>query len=110
MQPFAQVVKTLWGERIVVPLPRELSLEVTTGSQGLAGFDDLYWLSVDCSMGSTAAYIEVLGVNFIVLWKVEVLLGGGNALCIEVSVVRDGDNTNLTYHERDIHESSCGLA
>ena len=50
--------------RVVVPLPGELGLEVTTGGQGLASLDD----------------IEVLGVNVTVLGLVEVLLCDENTL------------------------------
>jgi len=41
VQPLAEVVKTLGGEGVVVPLPGELGLEVAAGSQGLASLDDL---------------------------------------------------------------------
>ena len=41
VQPFAEVVKPLGGEGIVIPLPGELSLEVAAGGEGLASFDDL---------------------------------------------------------------------
>ena len=41
VEPLAEVVKTLGGEGVVVPLPRELGLEVAAGSQGLASLDDL---------------------------------------------------------------------
>jgi hypothetical protein len=42
VEPLAEVVKTLGGEGVVVPLPRELGLEVAAGSQGLASLDDLW--------------------------------------------------------------------
>lgn len=42
MQPFAEVVETFGGQGVVVVLPRELGLEVSAGSQGLAGLDDLF--------------------------------------------------------------------
>jgi hypothetical protein len=45
VKPLAEVVKTLGGEGVVVPLPRELGLEVATGSQRLASLDDL---CMDC--------------------------------------------------------------
>jgi hypothetical protein len=54
--------------RVVVPLPGELGLEVTTGGQGLASLDD----------------IEVLGVNVTVLGLVEVLLCDENTLWLEL--------------------------
>jgi hypothetical protein len=41
VEPFAQIVETFRCERVVIVLPGELSLEVATGGQGLAGFDDL---------------------------------------------------------------------
>jgi hypothetical protein len=41
MEPFAEVIKTLWGQSVIVPLPGELGLDVATGSQGLASLDDL---------------------------------------------------------------------
>jgi hypothetical protein len=42
VKPFAQVVETFGGEGVVVILPGKLGLEVATGGQGLAGFDDLH--------------------------------------------------------------------
>lgn len=41
VEPLAEVVKTLGGEGVVVPLPGELGLEVATGGQGLASLNDL---------------------------------------------------------------------
>ena len=41
VEPLAEVVKTLGGEGVVVPLPGELGLEVAAGGEGLAGLDDL---------------------------------------------------------------------
>jgi hypothetical protein len=41
VEPLAEVVEALWGEGVVVPLPRELGLEVAARGQGLAGLDDL---------------------------------------------------------------------
>lgn len=41
VQPLAQVVETLGRQRVVVPLPAELRLEVASRGQGLCGFDDL---------------------------------------------------------------------
>lgn len=46
MEPFAQVVETLWGESVVVPLPGKLSLEKAARSKGLAGLDYLVRISV----------------------------------------------------------------
>jgi hypothetical protein len=41
VEPLAEVVEALWGEGVVVPLPRELGLEVAARGQGLAGLGDL---------------------------------------------------------------------
>lgn len=68
VKPFAQVVETLWGQSVVKVLPRELSLDITTGAERLARLDD----------------IEVLGIDVRVLGKVVVLLGNENALTKEV--------------------------
>lgn len=70
MEPLAQVVEALWGEGVVVVLPRELGLDVTTGGKRLAGLDD----------------VQVLGVDVVVLWKVVVLLGDEDTLTEEVLV------------------------
>ena len=70
MKPFAEVVETLRGESVVVVLPRELSLDVTTGGERLAGLDDE----------------KVLGVNVVVLWEVVVLLRDKHTLTEEVLV------------------------
>lgn len=40
VEPFSEVGQTLIGEGVVVPLPRELSLDESFGSQGLHGLDD----------------------------------------------------------------------
>ena len=58
MKPFAEVVETFRSEGIVVVLPRELSLDVTTGGERLAGLDN----------------VEVPGVDVVMLWEVVVLL------------------------------------
>lgn len=68
VKPFAEVVKTLGGQGVVVVLPGELSLDIAAGSQGLASLDDK----------------EVLGVDVGVLGKVEVLLSDEYALTEEV--------------------------
>jgi hypothetical protein len=70
VKPFAEVVETLWSESVVVVLPRELSLDIAAGSEGLAGLDD----------------IEVLGVNVVVLGEVVVLLRHEHTLTEEVLV------------------------
>lgn len=41
VKPLAEVVETLSSEGVVVPLPGELGLEVTTGGKRLASLDDL---------------------------------------------------------------------
>lgn len=41
VEPFAEVVETLRGEGVVVPLPRELGLEVAARGEGLGSLDDL---------------------------------------------------------------------
>jgi len=57
VEPLAEVVETLWGEGVVVVLPRELGLDITTGGEGLESLD----------------HVEVLGVNVWVLWEIVVL-------------------------------------
>jgi hypothetical protein len=56
---FTEIIDTLIGEGIVVPLPRELGLDKTLGGQGLHGLDNL----------------EVRNIKFGVLGKV-IVLGG----------------------------------
>lgn len=70
MEPFAEVVETLWGESVVVVLPAELGLDIASGGKRLASLDN----------------VEVLGVNVVVLWKVVILLGDENTLTEEVLV------------------------
>jgi hypothetical protein len=41
VEPLAEVVETLGGEGVVVPLPGELGLEVAARGEGLASLDDL---------------------------------------------------------------------
>lgn len=69
MEVLTQVLNTLVGKGVVIVLPRELSLNVTLRGQRLQGLDD----------------IQVLGVDLLVLWLVEVLLGDSNTLCKLVS-------------------------
>jgi hypothetical protein len=93
VQPLAEVVKTLGGEGVVVPLPGELGLEVAAGSQGLASLDDLEGYCQHCAQFSydllrRITYVEVLGVNVTVLGLVEVLLGDEHTLAEEVLVDR----------------------
>lgn len=70
VQLCSQVLETFIGQRVVVPLPRELGLDVTLGGQGLHGLDDP----------------QVLDINLLVLGLVEVLLGNSNTLLEEVLV------------------------
>lgn len=65
VQLLSKVVYTLVSQGVVVVLPRELSLDVTLGGQGLQGLD----------------HVQVLGVNLLMLWLVEVLLSNNNTLC-----------------------------
>ena len=65
VEPFTEVVETLRCKGVVVPLPRELSLEVAPGGERLAGLD----------------HEKVLGVDFTLRWEVEVFLRNENALC-----------------------------
>lgn len=41
VEPFTEVVESLRGEGVVVPLPGKLSFQVAAGGERLAGFDDL---------------------------------------------------------------------
>lgn len=68
VQPLAEVVDALGGQRVVVVLPRELSLDITAGIERLASLDDE----------------EVLGVDVVVLGEVVVLLGHEHSLAEEV--------------------------
>lgn len=70
VEPFAEIVETFRSESVVVVLPRELGLDIATGSERLAGLDN----------------IEVLGVDVVVLWEVVVLLCDQHALTEEVLV------------------------
>lgn len=95
MEPLAEVVKTLGGEGVVVVLPRELGLEVTTRSERLAGLD----------------HVEVLGVNLVVLRGIVVLLGHQDTLTEEVLVdllaVGLGDEPIQNVLEYNGSSSSC---
>lgn len=70
VKPLSEVVETLGGQGVVVPLPRELSLDIAAGRKALEGLD----------------YEEVLGVDFGVLGQVVVLGGCENSLPEEVLV------------------------
>jgi hypothetical protein len=68
VKPFAEVVQTLGGQGVVVPLPGELGLDIAAGVEGLESLDNE----------------EVLGVEIGVLGEVEVLGGHENTLTEEV--------------------------
>lgn len=70
VEVLTQVLNTLIGKGVVVVLPGELSLNVTLRGQGLQSLDD----------------IQVSGVNLLVLWLVEVLLGDSNTLYLNMLV------------------------
>jgi hypothetical protein len=70
MKPFSQVVKTFGSEGVVIVLPWELGFDVTTGSEWLAGLDN----------------VKILRVDVVVLWEVVVLLCDEDALTEEVLV------------------------
>lgn len=65
VQVVSQELNTFLSQGVVVVLPGELGLDVALGGQGLQGLDD----------------VQVLGVDLIVLWLVEVLLGDNHTLC-----------------------------
>lgn len=64
VQVISQIFNTSLSQSVVVVLPRELSPDVTLRSQGLQSLDN----------------VQVFGVNLIVLWLVEVLLGDNDTL------------------------------
>jgi hypothetical protein len=70
MEPFAEIIETLWGESVVVVLPAELGLDVAARGKRLASLDN----------------VEVLGVNVVVLWEIVILLGDEYTLTEEVLV------------------------
>lgn len=70
MEPLAEVVETLWGEGVVVVLPRELGLDISARGERLASLDN----------------VQVLCVDVVVLWQVVVLLGDKDTLTEEVLV------------------------
>lgn len=73
VQVLAQVVQTLGGEGVVVPLPRELGLDVSLGGKGLHGLDDLE-VSDSGNLG-VLREVEVLGGDQDTLLE-EVLVDG----------------------------------
>jgi hypothetical protein len=68
VKPLAEIVETLGGQGVVVPLPRELSLDIAARVERLKSLDDK----------------EVLGVDLGVLGEVEVLRGHEHTLAEEV--------------------------
>ena len=68
VQPLAEVVETLGGQGVVVPLPGELGLDIAAGGERLARLDDE----------------QVLGVDLGVLGQVELLGSDEHALTEEV--------------------------
>jgi hypothetical protein len=70
VEPFAEVVETFGCESIVVILPRELGLDIATGSKRLAGLDN----------------VEILGIDVVVLWEIVVFLRDEYTLAEEVLV------------------------
>ena len=64
--PFTQVCQSFGSERVVVVLPRELSLDESFGGEGLHGLDDL----------------EVGHVELFVFRRVVVLFGDHHALYV----------------------------
>jgi hypothetical protein len=56
VEPFAEVLESLGGKGVIVPLPREPRLDVTARGEGLKHLD----------------HLEVWDVQFLVLWGVEI--------------------------------------
>lgn len=86
VQLLSEEVYTLVGQGVVVVLPRELSLDETLGGQGLQGLD----------------HVQVLGVNLLMLWLVEVLLSNNNTLCLLVYVVQQFANESQVNIEKNL--------
>lgn len=72
MQVLSQILNTSVGQGIIVVLPRELSFDVTLGSQRLQSFDDIQVLGVDLIV---LRLVEVLFGNNDTLWKYRLVLG-----------------------------------
>lgn len=68
VQLVSKELHTLVSQGVVVPLPRELGLDVTLRGQRLHGLD----------------HVQVLGVDLLVARLVEVLLSNNNTLCLLV--------------------------
>ena len=67
--PFAEVFNTLRSDRVVVVLPRELSLDETLGGQTLQGLDNF----------------EIWNIEIFVFGKVVVFFGDQDSLCFRPS-------------------------
>ena len=65
VQVVSQELNTFFSQGVVVVLPRELGLDVALGGQRLQGLD----------------HVQVLGVDLVMLWLVEVLLGDNHTFC-----------------------------
>ncbi len=77
--PLAEVLDTLGGEYVVVPLPGELSLHETLGGKALHGLNDL----------------QVGDVELFVLRRIVVLLGDQDTLCISQQLASTPPNGGL---------------
>jgi len=85
MEVLSEVVQTLRGENVVVPLPRELSLDITLGGQALHGLDDL----------------EVLDVGDVRVGRSVEFLGSGKNTLLEECLV-DGSAVGLGNQHVDV--------
>lgn len=65
VEPFAEVLESLGGKSVIVPLPREPRLDVTARIEGLEHLD----------------HLEVWDVQFLVLRGVEIFFRHHDALC-----------------------------
>jgi hypothetical protein len=82
VKPFAEVIKTLRSEGIVVVLPRETSLYEAAGSKRLAYFALIPRVASGVTESLTSLDdVKVLGINIAMLGEVEVLFRNEYALC-----------------------------
>lgn len=81
VQLVSKELHTLVSQGVVVPLPRELGLDVTLRGQRLHGLD----------------HVQVLGVDLLVARLVEVLLSNNNTLCL--LVIRWGIQSIWVKHD-----------
>ena len=84
VEVFSEVGESLIGEGVVVPLPRELGLDESLGSEGLHGLDDF---EVSDGHVGVLGSVEVLGGNEDTLLE-EVLVDLDISTC---SVLRPSD-------------------